>query len=144
MISDDAVVALALLEGSDVPDGAEIKETFGCNDRLALVRVPKKNTSQPLADALTALFAIGARPPRGLFNGLSGSALSVEKISYGADGVAEVRLKGRLGLGGECDDPRFKAQIEGTIRRLRPKFKIFLNGSESAYRCVGDLKGDCK
>jgi hypothetical protein len=53
-------------------------------------------------------------------------------------------VDGELQFGGVCDTPRFKAQLEETIRLYSPKFEIILNDSASAYRCLGDLKGDCK
>jgi hypothetical protein len=58
--------------------------------------------------------------------------------------VAEVWLSGDLVSGGACDVPRVKAQVEETVRLYSPVFKIYLNGSESAWRCFGDMSGQCE
>jgi hypothetical protein len=101
-------------------------------------------TDSVVSDALTTLFSVRDSNREGKYNALWQSKLAVEKIQS-RDGVTtEVWLKGSTQSGGVCDDPRIKAQIEYTIKRLKPKFKIFLNGTESNYRCLGDMSGECK
>lgn len=145
--SDDITVAWVLTEGSTTTE-QNVKianETFGCNDRVAFVKEHRMaETIDTVGDALTTLFALGSSVSHpGLYNSLANSKLKVDKI-LSPDGVTtEVWIAGEVSLGGACDAPRFKEQIEATVRRFRPNHKIFLNGSEANYRCVGDESGSC-
>jgi len=102
------------------------------------------STDSIVHDALMTLFALKDANRNELYNALWQSDLAVDKIQSRDGVVTEVWLKGKTQSGGACDDPRLKAQIEATISRFRPKFKIFLNGTEAAYRCLGDMSGECK
>ncbi len=144
--SDDMGVAMIVTENAAVPAGATLAPgTIGCNDRVAYVKVHRgASTDSAVHDALMTLFSVKDSNYQDLYNSLWQSDLSVDKI-MSSDGVTtEVWLKGKTQSGGVCDDPRIKAQIESTVSRFKPKFKIFLNGSESAYRCLGDMSGQCK
>jgi len=142
--ADEMTVAMVLTDGATPPAGAQLGDTFGCNDRIAFVKVARESDSgDTLKDVLNSLFAIHDNTVQTYYNGLADSRLSVDKIQS-TDGVTtEVWLKGKISSPGECNDPRIKEQIEATVRRLKPKYKIFLNGSWSNYDCIGNLKGDC-
>lgn len=144
-VANEMTTAFVLLAGAEAADGAIVGTPFGCDDRIVLVSVPRETDSgNPLQDALTSLFAIRETNWKGYHNALASSALSVEKIQS-RDGVTtEIWLKGEMKSAGTCDDPRIKAQIEATVRRLKPKFQIYLNGTEANYRCSGDLSGQCQ
>jgi len=143
-IANEMTVAMVVTEGAEVPPGIEPGETFGCNDRSAYVKVARESDSgDVLRDALQSLFAVRETTYDGLYNSLASSSLAVDRIQS-SDGVTtEVWLKGQVSTGGACDDPRLKQQIEATVSRLKPDFKIFLNGSEENYRCLGDESGTC-
>jgi hypothetical protein len=51
------------------------------------------------------------------------------------------------GLTGVCDAPRIKEQITSTIGEYstekQQSFTIFLNGSSTAWKCLGDESGQC-
>ncbi len=143
-VANEMTVAMVLTENAAAPAGAEIGETFGCNDRVAFTKVPRESDSgDTLKDILNSLLAVRATNVNGLYNGLSESRLSLEKIQS-RDGVTtEVWLKGQVSSPGACNDPRVKAQIEATVGRYKPNFKILLNGSEEAYGCIGDQSGEC-
>jgi hypothetical protein len=51
----------------------------------------------------------------GLYNALWQSNLVVERAEVDANGTATAALTGQVMLGGTCDTPRFKAQIEQTM-----------------------------
>jgi len=143
-MANEMTVAMVITEGSEVPPDITPGETFGCNDRSAYVKVARESDSgDVLRDALQSLLVIHDTNYDGLYNSLATSSLTLDKIQS-RDGVTtEVWLKGEVRSGGACDDPRVKEQLEATIRRLKPDFKIFLNGSEENYRCLGDQSGNC-
>ncbi|MDD5251879.1 MAG: hypothetical protein PHT12_04585 [Patescibacteria group bacterium] len=144
-VANEMTVAMVLTDGTEAPAEAVIGETFGCNDRVAFTKAPRMTESgNVLQDALTSLLAVRESTFKGFYNALSQSSLSVEKIQS-TDGVTtEVWLKGQIQSAGACDDPRIKKQIEATVERLKPKYKIFLNGTEENWRCIGDMSGQCK
>ncbi len=146
MASDDVTIAF-ILSGTVKPpaDAVILPDVFGCSDRVALVKEHKAAATDSIVhDSLLTLFSLhdsGTHSP--LYNALGSDSLQIDKIQS-TDGVTtEVWLKGTVTPGGACDGPRIKAQIEGTVARFRPLYKIFLNGSEAAYRCLGDMTGKC-
>jgi hypothetical protein len=143
-MANEMTAAMVITEGAEVPPGVTPEADFGCNDRSAYVKVARESDSgDVLRDALQSLLAIRDTNYEGLYNSLATSSLTVDKIQS-RDGVTtEVWLKGEVGGGGACDAPRIKEQLEATIRRLKPDFKIFLNGSEKNYACIGDQSGTC-
>ncbi len=143
-VANEMTVALVLTEGTAAPKDAQLGETFGCNDKVAFVKVPRESDSgDTLKDALNSLLAVKDTNYHGFYTALAFSTLKVDKIQS-TDGVTtEVWLSGLPKSGGTCDDPRIKEQLEQTIKRLKPNFKIFLNGSEAKYKCIGDLSGRC-
>lgn len=143
--TDPVEVALVQMEDTKLPPGAEAGQAFGCNDKIAFVKMARVQASgDDVADAVATLLKQGESSINTLYNALGQSKLTVDKV-VSPDGVTtEVWLKGQPQSGGVCDDPRIKTQIEATVARLQPKYKIFLNGTESAWRCFGDMSGKCK
>jgi hypothetical protein len=106
-------------EGADSPAAGD---TFGCGDRLRAVAVPVATEGVPtegrIAAALGSLLA--ASGGRGLYSALEGSELEVERVEpvEGVEGLFRVHLRGQLRLGGVCDNPRVRAQLEATARQF--------------------------
>jgi hypothetical protein len=145
-LTDDISIAMVLTEGVEPPVGATVVPgTIGCNDRIAYVKTHReRQTDSVLSDALSTLFSNKDSNVLAAYNALWQSELAVEKIQSTDGTTTEVWIKGKTASGGVCDDPRIKAQLEYTIKRFKPKFKIFLNGTEANYRCLGDMSGECK
>jgi hypothetical protein len=148
-VVDDATLPVALVvpDGTAIPAGAtyELSGPIGCNDQVIMVRAPRQSASgDDVRDSLTALFNILDHHESWQLDALANSRLAVDKIQS-RDGVTtEVWLKGTLSSGGACDDPRIKAQVENTIAQFKPKFQVYLNGSDKDWRCFGDQSGTCK
>lgn len=146
LIANEMTVAMVLTEGNEPPAGLTVEsELFGCNDHIVFVKTARESeTDNPLRDALNSLFAIRETTFKELHNSLANSSLAVDKIQS-TDGVTtEVWLTGQTQSAGECDDPRIKEQVAATVRRLKPHFRIFFNGSEKDWRCLTDLSGQCE
>lgn len=142
--TDPITVAYTILDGHPVPPQAEVGETFGCSDRLGFLAVPRAvESGNELQDAVVTMLASRETSVSDMYNVLGNSRLVLDHLTV-KDGVTEIYLKGQPVSGGTCDDPRIKHQVEGTIKRYATKYKLFLNGKESAWRCLGNLKGDCK
>ncbi len=147
MANDDIPVPFVLTENTTAPADAKVaEETFGCNDKIAFVSEHKAAATDSIVhDALLTLFGLhGSGTHTPLYNSLANGKLQVDKIQS-TDGVnTEVWLKGEIKPSGACDGPRIKAQIEAVVKRYRPHYKMFFNGSEANYRCLGDMTGKCK
>lgn len=143
--TNDVTVAFVIPDGQDAPVGLETEKTFGCNDTIVYMKRGRETASgDTVHDALATLFAEKQSTVGEAHNALSFSTLLVDRI-VSRDGVTtEVELKGELVSSGACDSPRIKEQVEATVRRFRPKYKILLNGSESEWRCFGDESGLCE
>jgi hypothetical protein len=119
--------------------------TIGCNDRLISYQLVAKGdateSNERLRQALTGLFALPA-DNGGLSNILAKGNLAVGAITGTADS-GTVDITGQFNSGGACDDPRIRAQIEKTVAAYGT-YAISLNGSTSAWRCFGDMSGECK
>ncbi len=140
-------VAVVLTEGQEVPEGIDrlSKDTFGCLDRIGYVDVSRETATDDVAyDALMTLFSIKDSTVGGLHNSLWQSDLTVDEIRGVGDQNVEVHISGETMTSGVCDDPRFKEQIEATVRQYWPKYKIFLNGTEKHWECFGDMSGMCE
>lgn len=106
-------------EGTAAPAAGD---TFGCGDRLRAVAVPV--ATEGLATEARIAAAVGslleASGGQGLYSALEGSELAVERVEA-VTGVARlfrVQLTGQLRLGGVCDNPRVRAQLEATARQF--------------------------
>lgn len=96
-------------------DNGTLGKKVGCGDSVVGVDKPIPPTTAPLKAALDQLLAVKSKNygQSGLYNSLYQSNLKVDSVSI-TDNVATIKLSGTTALGGECDDPRFKAQIEET------------------------------
>ena len=125
-----------------VGDNGLTGSAVGCGDSAVPVQVQTPPTSQVLQAALTSLLSIKDQfyGQSGLYNALYQSDLQVESITIVA-GKASVYLTGTLLMGGECDTPRVRAQLEQTILQFPTvtETDIFINGKPLAD--VLSLKG---
>jgi Sporulation and spore germination len=111
-------------------NGASGKK-IGCDDSVVPVFIPIPASLDPVMGALEALLSIHDQNygQSGLYNSLYQSTLKVDSVKTDNKGGATVNLSGVYQLGGECDDPRFRAQIEETVLQF-PQIKtveIFIN-----------------
>ena len=113
-------------------DDGKIGPKIGCGDSLVSMDVPVLSAPTP-DGALISLFAIKDREygTSKLYNALSQANLSVSSVTI-TDGVANVVLTGQLSLGGVCDSPRVKAQIEETVKQFPgiTTVKTTINGKD--------------
>ena len=130
-------------EASQIPEGAI--EIEGCGIEYA-VPVSSINGDVSLQGTLNSLFSIKETvyPGTDYINTLYASNLTATVF----DGIepVEVNLNGEIMMGGTCDTPRFKAQIEETIKRYignRQSFQINIKGDPDAWDCLGDESGMC-
>jgi hypothetical protein len=111
-------------------DNGTSGKQIGCGDSVIGVEKEIPKTTTPLQKVLENLFSIKSQTiePQGFYNSLYQSNLQVESLSIN-NGQAVVKLKGSYQLGGVCDNPRFKAQIEETILQFPTikKADIFIN-----------------
>jgi hypothetical protein len=102
-----------------VGDDGQGGERIGCGDSLIPVTRQIAPTTEPLRSALEELLSIHEQfyGESGLYNALYQSDLVVESIERDG-GSATIRLRGRMQLGGVCDNPRFEAQLLGTANQF--------------------------
>lgn len=142
-----AVTCEGVTEGADDRPGPEMVDVVlldpehagdtarhGC-DVLAIRQRRAAPGDNPAESALRALFAIDQVRVDGLYNfiGRTRDTLHLEGVDV-KNGTAHVRLSGYVsGLGGVCDDPRARIQIEQTALRAPgvARLIIFLNGRQS-------------
>lgn len=74
--------------------------------------------------------------------GMSNAARGVFTATVSEDGEDLILdLQGKPEFGGICAVPRLKAPVEATVKPFGAT--ITLNGSEAAWRCLGDESGTC-
>ena len=104
---------------------------IGCGDSLIPVTVSITPTVAVLRAALTKLLSIKSQfyGASGLYNSLYQSNLAIDSLVI-QNGVATIRLSGTISMGGECDNPRFQAQLEQTALQFSTvkQASIFING----------------
>ncbi len=105
--------------------------TVGCGDTLVAVERRVPATRAPLTAAIRELLATKGQAVSqlGLYSALAHAELTIDRIVM-EGGTARIQLVGQLRLGGECDNPRVKAQLEQTARQF-PTVKdtaITING----------------
>lgn len=105
--------------------------SVGCGDEVVAVRRDIQKTRAPLTAALNLQLA--QKSPyygeSGLYNALYQSNLRIGSISR--NGTAwTIRLTGSLVLGGTCDGPRVKAQLEQTALQFSTvkSVRYYVNG----------------
>ncbi len=123
-----------------VGDDGESGKEIGCNDSLVPVQVQIDAAADPATAALNELLSIKDRnhEPSGLYNALYQSDLSVEEMRI-TDGEAVVRLSGTLKLGGVCDEPRVKEQLQQTVLQYVGVEKVSIIVDDTPLR---DLLGE--
>jgi hypothetical protein len=95
-------------------DGGKSGPAVGCGDSLVAVDLPVKDLKlavRQLLDNRDRLYG-----QSGLYNAFYQSDLKLNRIERTKDGIS-ANLTGKLVLGGECDNPRVKAQLEVTLRQ---------------------------
>jgi len=105
---------------------------LGCGDAVVpAVTRDIAPTRAPLTATLEELLALGSSIPErpDLYNALDQSDLQVEGIDLVGD-TAIVRLVGAFQIGGVCDEPRVRAQVESTVLQFSAvrQTVIFVNG----------------
>ena len=112
-------------------DNGQSGTKIGCNDSVIGVDVPIADTQAVLRASLNQLLAVPGEyyGQSGLYNALHGSELSLQDLNL-VNGDAAIYLQGSLTLGGVCDSPRVKAQLEQTALQFSTvrTVHIWVNG----------------
>lgn len=118
-------------------DNGKNGDAVGCGDSAVAIEktanVTGFSTDGSIYAALSFLFVYNNQTVGEYYNALYQSDLAVEDVSL-SGGVATVYLSGTHVLGGTCDAPRFKAQIEKTATQF--------TGVNSAVIYINDEKID--
>lgn len=105
--------------------------SVGCGDQVVAVRRDVPRTAAPLTAALNLLLAQKSQyyGESGLYNALYQSNLRIASITRSGSAWT-IRLAGTLRLGGVCDNPRVKAQLEQTALQFSTvkSVRYFING----------------
>lgn len=112
-----------------IDDNGRRGEKIGCNDSVVSVERNIQETRAPLKYSLEALLKEKKYDVEmGLVNVLYQSDLKIEKITL-VNGKASIYLIGEHKLGGVCDTPRFKAQLEETALQFNTirQVEFFIN-----------------
>lgn len=114
-----------------IGDEGRSGKPVGCGDSVVPVSVELPYTRAVLRAALETLLSLKTQyyGQSGLYNALYQSDLRLADLSL-EYGTARVYLEGTLRLGGECDIPRVKAQLEETALQFPTVtgVRVFLNG----------------
>jgi hypothetical protein len=112
-------------------DNGKSGRKIGCGDSLIPVTVSVAPTHAPLLAAYRVLLSDHNRyyGQSGLYNPLYRAHLGLQGVQA-KSGRANAYLTGSLNLGGECDDPRVKAQLRQTAFQFPSvhRVAIYLNG----------------
>jgi LysM repeat protein len=105
--------------------------SVGCGDEVVAVRRDVPRTNAPLTAALNLLLSQKSQyyGESGLYNALYQSDLRIASITRNGSAWT-INLTGTLRLGGACDSPRMKAQLEQTARQFSTvgSVRYFING----------------
>lgn len=101
-------------------DDGKSGDSVGCGDTVVPVELEIQPTQAPLRAAMEALLAVHDQfyGESGLYNSLYNSNLQVDTVSIDSSGTAHIGLTGAFSLAGECDDPRFEAQLVYTAKQF--------------------------
>lgn len=117
-------------------DGGRNGMEIGCDDSVVPVEVAIEPTIAPLTAALSTLFELDERMygQSGLYNAFYQSDLLVDRIDI-VDGIASLYLTGELRVGGVCDEPRIRAQLEETALQYSTvdEVRIYINGAPLTF-----------
>jgi hypothetical protein len=112
-------------------DNGQSGQPVGCGDSAIAVTVETPPTQEVLKASMESLLSMKEQyyGESGLYNALYQSNLQVESIKL-ENGKAVIHLVGTLMLGGVCDNPRVKAQLEATALQFSTvqEVSIFING----------------
>jgi Sporulation and spore germination len=115
----------------DVDAGDGASEVIGCNDVLSERNIAVNSDRGPVIGALTSLLAFDTDviAELGLYSALSGWDVTVDSVVVDS-GHATVELSGSIQVGGACDVPRIRAQLERTVFQFREIATVdfYLNG----------------
>lgn len=104
----------------------------GCGDTVVMVTRNVSATIAPLTAAVQQLLSIHDRfyGQSGLYDPLYNAYLAVQSVTIN-NGLATIKLTGKLSLGGECDDPRVAAQFDALGHQFSSvqKVQVFINGT---------------
>jgi LysM repeat protein len=104
----------------------------GCGDTVVMVTRNVSATVAPLTAAVQQLLSIHDRfyGQSGLYDPLYTANLAVQSVTIN-NGLATIKLTGKLSLGGECDDPRVAAQFDALGHQFSSvqKVQVFINGT---------------
>jgi len=113
-------------------DDGKSGDPVGCGDSVVPVERLIAPTLAPLRAAMEQLVAVKDQflSDSGLYNSLHDNQFTVGKVDIDASGVATIELTGAFALGGECDGPRFEAQLMHTALQFSTltDAHIFING----------------
>ncbi len=105
---------------------------IGCGDTLVPVTQEIPSTRGVLRAGLERLLSLHSAyyGESGLYNALYQSQLAIEDVRID-NRVATIRLTGQVVLGGVCDTPRVKAQLEQIALQFSTvdQVKIYINGT---------------
>jgi hypothetical protein len=106
-------------------------DLIGCDDSAVSIRTVDVTTSDVVKSSLEMLLADKNQfyGGSGLYNALYQSDLRYDNSSLDGDHLT-INLSGDLVLGGECDNPRVKAQLEKTAESATEvgQVSIMING----------------
>lgn len=137
-------VAIALLDTANIYEGKRV----AC-DTVYMKELKTVPTTQTLNDALKQLFALKDEYVDGLFNMVArvNKTLKFDRAEI-ENGVAKIYLTGSFPdtpyLGGICDDPRLKTQIDETALQFPAvqSVEIYLNGALIPWQKMWSQKGE--
>lgn len=113
-----------------VGDAGKSGQEIGCEDSLVPVEVEVSPAEDQVVAAYEALLSIDTQfyGQSGLYNAIYQSDLRVDGIVL-EDGIARVHLAGQLMLGGVCDNPRVRAQLEEIALQFPQveRVEVFIN-----------------
>jgi hypothetical protein len=113
-----------------VNDGGTHGTKIGCNDSVVPVTVEIEPTVGVLRAAINKLFEVKSQNygDSGLYNALYQSDLSIQSLAV-VNGVAVMHFSGSIVMGGECDGPRVKAQLEEVAKQFSTvsSVEIYIN-----------------
>lgn len=120
--------------------GGTSGDKFGCDDKIVYINKSISKTTMPLSAAYRELFALRTEQVEGYYNVIArlqnkepafGEPLAFDKAVV-ENGAAKIYLTGDFGgLGGVCDDPRPRAQLEAVVKQFSTvkSVEIYLNGN---------------
>lgn len=144
-LSEKEIAAMFVVdqENENAPNGGM---EVGCEDRLSKVvlELEEDKSQTDLAEAVVALLTTRSSAVKdyGVRNDVYAKGLYLDNIRTEAEGTRVLEFSGELSFAGVCEVPRFKGQIEETVK-LYEDARIELNGSESNWECLGDQSGEC-